>query len=140
MRPITADILLVEDDLVDVMNIKRAFRKHEIGNELHVASNGIEALELLRDREKLPVLPRIVILDINMPKMNGIEFLQALRNDAALKHLTVFVLTTSNQERDRAEAYALNVAGYIVKPVDFEAFLTTVGVLKRFWQLIQFTT
>jgi CheY-like chemotaxis protein len=126
-------ILLVEDDEVDVMNIKRAFSKNDIKNDLHVAGNGVEALEMLRN--VLVPLPRIIILDINMPKMNGLEFLKQLRADEKLKNITVFVMTTSNQDDDKIDAYNLNIAGYILKPLSFEKFVASVGTLKDFWAL-----
>ena len=105
------NILLVEDDEVDVMNVKRAFSKNNIKNDLYVAGNGVEALEMLRG--SIVPLPRIIILDINMPKMNGIEFLKELRMDENLKNISVFVMTTSNEDSDKINAYNLNVAGYI---------------------------
>jgi CheY-like chemotaxis protein len=128
-------ILLVEDDEVDVMNIKRAFSKNDINNDLHVAGNGVEALEMLRN--VLVPLPRIIILDINMPKMNGLEFLKQLRADEKLKNITVFVMTTSNQDDDKIDAYNLNIAGYILKPLSFEKFVASVGTLKDFWALCE---
>ena len=129
-------ILLVEDDEVDIMNVQRAFKKAGVSNPLHIARNGLEALELLRD-SNLPVLPKIVLLDINMPKMNGLEFLEEIRKDDSLKHLSVFVLSTSNEGRDKLEAYKHNVAGYIVKPVQFSSFLQAVNTLQAYWQLIE---
>jgi CheY-like chemotaxis protein len=130
-------ILLVEDDEVDVMNVKRAFKKNNITNPLYLAENGEEALALLRSDE-LPALPKIVLLDLNMPKMGGIEFLTALRQDEKLKSLTVFVMTTSNEDKDKVEAYKLNVAGYILKPLSMESFINAVSVLNNYWQLIEF--
>ena len=129
------NILLVEDDEVDVMNVKRAFTKNNIKNELFVAGNGVEALEMLRS-DTVP-LPRIIILDINMPKMNGIEFLKVLREDENLKNISVFVMTTSNEDSDKINAYNLNVAGYILKPLSFEKFITSVATLKNFWSLCE---
>lgn len=130
-------ILLVEDDEVDVMNVKRAFKKNNITNPLYVAGNGEEALAMLKSNE-LPALPKIVLLDLNMPKMGGIEFLSALRQDEKLKSLTVFVMTTSNEDKDKVEAYKLNVAGYILKPLSMESFINAVSVLNNYWQLIEF--
>ncbi|MFA8436649.1 MAG: response regulator [Marinifilaceae bacterium] len=129
------NIMLVEDDEVDVMNIQRAFRKNNINNPLLIGRNGLEALEILRspNTEK----PRIIILDINMPKMNGIEFLQELRKDEKLKDISVFVMTTSNQDSDKIEAYNLNVAGYILKPLSFDKFVSSVSTLNSYWQLCQ---
>jgi CheY-like chemotaxis protein len=129
------NILLVEDDLVDVMNVKRAFAKNNIKNELFVAGNGVEALEMLNDM--IIPLPRIIILDINMPKMNGIEFLKNLRETESLKNISVFVMTTSNEDSDKIDAYNLNVAGYILKPLSFENFIASVATLKNFWQLCE---
>ena len=133
------NILLVEDDEVDVMNVKRAFQKNNISNPLFVAGNGIEALALLRGEgpEIIEPLPKIILLDINMPKMNGIEFLKEIRQDEQLKSLTVFVMTTSNDDNDKIDAYNLNIAGYIVKPLSFEKFVEAVATLKAFWQLTE---
>ena len=129
------NILLIEDDEVDVMNVKRAFSKNNIKNELFVAGNGVEALDMLRT--SIVPLPRIIILDINMPKMNGIEFLKILREDDNLKNISVFVMTTSNEDSDKINAYNLNVAGYILKPLSFEKFITSVATLKNFWSLCE---
>lgn len=92
---------------------------------------------MLKSNE-LPALPKIVLLDLNMPKMGGIEFLTALRQDEKLKSLTVFVMTTSNEDKDKVEAYKLNVAGYILKPLSMESFINAVSVLNNYWQLIEF--
>jgi len=129
------NILLVEDDEVDVMNVKRAFSKNKIMNPLFIAGNGVEALEMLKD--KIIPLPKIIILDINMPKMNGIEFLKIVRENEKLKNISIFVMTTSNEDSDKIDAYNLNVAGYILKPLSFEKFLTSVATLKNFWQLCE---
>lgn len=133
-------ILLVEDDEVDVMNIQRAFKKNHISNPLHVAGNGLQALAMLRgsdEIEKLKPTPKIILLDINMPKMNGIEFLKELRSDADLRSISVFILTTSDEEKDRIAAYDLNVAGYILKPVEPGKFMDAVKTLDVFWSLIE---
>jgi len=137
MEDKTINILLVEDDEVDIMNVRRAFRKGNIVNPLYVAANGLEALEILRGgSEHLPLLPsqrRLILLDLNMPKMGGIEFLQVLRADKDLKVTPVVVLTTSNAERDRMEAYNLNIAGYLLKPVVFATFVEVMATLDRYW-------
>ncbi|WP_207431179.1 response regulator [Sabulibacter ruber] len=129
------NILLVEDDEVDIMNVQRAFKKNNINNPLHIANNGLEALEMLRSG-CIP-MPPIIILDINMPKMNGIEFLQELRKDPDLNRISVFVMTTSNEDSDKINAYNLNVAGYILKPLSFEKFLSAVATLNRYWKLCE---
>lgn len=130
-------VLLVEDDEVDVMNVKRAFKKNEIDNPILEATNGLEALEILRNPEILPK-PKIILLDINMPKMNGIEFLKELRADDKLRSISVFVMTTSNDDSDKFDAYNLNVAGYILKPLSFDNFVTAVKNLKEYWSIIEF--
>jgi len=132
------NILLVDDDDVDVMNVQRAFKKNNILNPLSVASNGVEALALLRGANGNPPLPkerRLILLDLNMPRMNGIEFLRELRADAELSAITVIVLTTSDDERDKVEAYKLNVAGYILKPVTFMAFVEAMATLNKYWAI-----
>ena len=131
-------ILLVEDDEVDVMNVKRAFIKNNIVNPLIVANNGVEALLTLREAiNKGNNLFKLVILDLNMPRMGGIEFLKEIRADPALKPLSVFVMTTSNDESDKIAAYDLNIAGYIVKPLSFDSFVRTISILKQYWQLCE---
>ncbi len=140
MKDNTVNILLIEDDEVDVMNVHRAFKKNHISNTLHVAGNGLEALALLRgedETKKITPLPKIILLDLNMPKMNGIEFLQALRSDPELESISVFVLTTSGEERDIVAAYKLNVAGYVLKPVDLENFIQALSTLDLYWSLIE---
>ncbi len=134
------NILLVEDDEVDIMNVKRAFKKNNIKNPLHVAHNGLEALDMLRGtdiQEKIFPSPKVILLDINMPKMNGIEFLKELRKDENLRTISVYVMTTSNDDADRFNAYNLNVAGYILKPLSFEKFVAAVKTLNSYWQLIE---
>lgn len=140
MRNDVVSILLVEDDDVDAMNVKRAFKKVNISNPLHHAENGLQALNMLRGTEgeaKLTPTPKIILLDINMPRMNGIEFLHELRKDPDLHPLSVVVLTTSNEERDKIAAYHLNVAGYILKPVEPEKFISAVTTLNMYWTLIE---
>ena len=130
------NILLVEDDEVDVMNVRRAFKKNNIGNPLWVAGNGLDALALLRGTE-IPRDRRLVLLDLNMPRMNGIEFLRELRADPELGLTPVVVLTTSDDERDRVDAYNLNVAGYILKPVTFVSFVEAMATLSKYWTLVE---
>ncbi len=129
-------ILLVDDDAIDLMNVRRAFAKNNLTNPIHEASNGIEALQVLRGGTLPP--RRIVLLDLNMPQMNGIEFLRELRADPVLKATSVVVLTTSNEERDRVEAYQLNVAGYLLKPVTFLNFVELMAALNKYWSLVEF--
>lgn len=133
------NILLIEDDEVDIMNVKRAFKKNHIENPLHIAHDGVEALEKLRGshEEKIP-FPRIILLDLNMPRMGGLEFLEELRKDDKLKTISVFIMTTSNEESDKLKAFNLNVAGYILKPLSMEQFIHAVSTLKSYWKLCEF--
>lgn len=137
MNAARLNILLVEDDEVDVMNVQRAFRKNNITNPLFVAGNGVEALEMLR-RGEIPKDRRIILLDLNMPRMNGLEFLQEVRRDPELAATPVVVLTTSSADRDRLDAYNLNVAGYLVKPVTFVDFCELMAALNKYWTLVEF--
>ena len=131
------NILLVEDDQVDVLTVQRAFKRNNITNPVWVASNGLEALAMLRSGE-VPAARRLILLDLNMPRMNGIEFLRELRADAQLAKSAVVVLTTSNQEQDRIAAYDLNVAGYLLKPVTFPNFLQLMATMNKYWALVEF--
>ena len=130
------NILLVDDDDIDVMNVRRAFKKAGISNPLWVAENGIEALSLLRSGE-IPERNRLILLDLNMPRMNGIEFLRELRKDPALSSIAVVMLTTSNEDRDKVDAYKLNVAGYLLKPVTFPSFVDLMTTLNKYWTLVE---
>jgi CheY-like chemotaxis protein len=130
------NILLVDDDEVDVMTVKRAFQKANITNPMFIASNGVEALQMLRS-DTIPTARRLILLDLNMPQMNGIELLREIRKDPALKAITVVVLTTSNEDRDRVEAYQLNVAGYLLKPVTFQTFAEVMSTLNKYWTLME---
>jgi CheY-like chemotaxis protein len=141
MENLMLNILLVEDDEVDVMTVQRAFKKGNITNPLYIAGNGLEALTMLRGEPGKPsVIPsdrRIILLDLNMPKMNGLEFLQELRTDPTIRQIPVVVLTTSNEEQDRIQAYNLNVAGYILKPVTFSIFVELMITLNKYWTLCE---
>ncbi|UYZ63283.1 response regulator [Hymenobacter weizhouensis] len=117
-------ILLVEDDQMDIMNVQRELRKHNISAPLHVARNGREALNLLRGEngeDRIPK-PSVVMLDLNMPRMNGLELLDTLRSDPEFVGLNVFITTTSDLETDRLKAQDLAVSGYIIKPLSFDTF------------------
>jgi CheY-like chemotaxis protein len=132
----TLNILLVEDDQVDVMNVKRAFERNRIVNPLFVAGDGIAGLEMLRSG-KIPKERRLILLDLNMPRMSGIEFLKELRADPELHLTPVVVLTTSDDERDKINAYNLNVAGYLLKPVTFINFVEAMAALNKYWTLVE---
>ncbi len=133
------NILAVDDDTVDAMVIGRAFINHKIRNPVVYASDGLEALEILRGESRQKVdRPFLILLDINMPRMNGLEFLDAIRDDPELRDSIVFVLTTSKNEQDRLAAYQKNVAGYIVKSEAGEDFTELVTFLDNYWKIVEF--
>jgi CheY-like chemotaxis protein len=124
--------LLVDDDDVDVMNIRRAFEKNRVTNGLFVATDGKDALEKLRAGE-VPIQSLMVLLDLNMPRMNGTDFLREVRKDPTLAPLPVIVLTTSSEEKDIVEAHHLNVAGYLPKPVEFTELADLMATVHQDW-------
>jgi CheY-like chemotaxis protein len=128
-------ILIVDDDDVDVQSFTRAFTRLKIANPVYRAKDGIEALEMLRS--KTVPGPYIILLDINMPRMNGLEFLYELRKDPELTVAVVFVLTTSVADEDIFEAYRLHVAGYIPKHEMDKQFLTVVSFLDHYWRVVE---
>ncbi|WP_306113991.1 MULTISPECIES: response regulator [unclassified Roseovarius] len=132
-------LLHVEDSELDARALQRAFKKLDIELDLARAKDGIEALELLgaADQEFAQEAQTIVLLDINMPRMNGIEFLKELRNDPALHHTPVFVLTTSERPSDIRDAYKHNVAGYIVKPLSSSSFVERISQWRQFLSIIE---
>ncbi len=132
--------LLVEDDDVDIMVLKHSFRRMNIANPIVVARDGVEALEVLRGtgRDEALAKPYIVLLDLNMPRMNGIEFLQEIRKDPDLTRTIVFVLTTSEDERDKLRAYNHHIAGYIVKSdASGQLFISALEMLDRYWRVVE---
>ena len=133
-------ILLVEDDDVDAEMVLRACRRRQIDNPFIVARNGVEALEILRGSDGRPRLPRpyLILLDINMPRMNGIEFLQEVRRDEDLKRSIIFVLTTSNNDEDKLAAYNEQVAGYLLKSNAADDFHHIVGLLNSYRSVVEF--
>ena len=133
-------LLLVEDDAVDAEAIQRAFRQERIANPFVVVRDGVEALAALRGEGGAPEVPHphVVLLDVNMPRMNGIEFLEALRGDPALHRTVVFMLTTSDREEDKLAAYDNHVAGYILKSRAGADFLEVIKLLRVYWRLVEF--
>jgi CheY-like chemotaxis protein len=124
---------LVEDDRVDVMTVERAFNDLKVTNRLVCTGNGEEALEYLKTENNKK--PCVILLDLNMPKMNGIEFLKIAKADETLKSIPVVVLTTSKTARDVAESFELGAAGYMVKSVDYRKFVETVRTIDLYWTL-----
>ena len=126
-------ILLIEDDDVDVMTVNRALRDLKITNQLVPIGDAEEAIQYLRDESATK--PCIVLLDLNMPKMDGAEFLKIVKTDKALKKIPVVILTTSNSDRDVIESFELGAAGYMVKSVDYEKFVETIRAIDQYWTL-----
>lgn len=126
-------ILLVEDDRVDVMTVKRALKDLEVSGELVATGDGEEALSYLRDEANKK--PRVILLDLNMPRMNGTEFLKVIKADETLKRIPVIVLTTSNSEQDIAKSFELGAAGYMVKSVDYRKFMEIIKTIDLYWTL-----
>lgn len=126
-------ILLVEDDRIDAMTVKRALNELNVTNTLDMAGDGEEALEYLR--ENADNLPGLILLDLNMPRMGGIEFLREIKQKETLKRIPIVVLTTSDEERDKIDAYDMGVAGYMVKPVDYLQFVEVVRTINLYWTL-----
>lgn len=129
-------ILVVEDDDLDVKGIRRALKKLKIANQFVRARDGVEALEILRDNKKIQ-RPYIILLDINMPRMNGLEMLAELRDDPQLSSSVVFVLTTSKTDEDKMSAYQKNIAGYIVKGDVGDGFLKIMEMLDHYWRVVE---
>ncbi|QPJ62850.1 MAG: response regulator [Candidatus Nitronauta litoralis] len=134
------NVLLVEDDGIDVLNLKRALKKNNITNPLFVAGNGLEALDMLRGENgaKKIDLPRIILLDLNMPKMDGFEFLEQVRKDPELHTSIIYVMTTSSDQKDILKAHEFNIAGYIVKPLEFEVFRGIIKTLHESWGINEY--
>jgi CheY-like chemotaxis protein len=126
-------ILLVEDDTVDAMTVKRALNDLHVVNALIRVLNGEQALEYLQNRANAE--PCVVLLDLNMPKMNGVEFLKIVKADDRLRCIPVVVLTTSKADQDRFECFNCSAAGYIIKPVDYKGFVEAMRILNLYWTL-----
>ena len=133
------NILLIDDDDVDAKSLERAFRRAKIGNTIVRALDGIEALEMLKgiNGRTKPPSPRILLVDLNMPRMNGIELVQALRNDQELHRSVVFILTTSKRDEDKMAAYDLHVAGYIAKATAEEDIRNLVALMDSYGRIVE---
>jgi len=127
-------ILVVEDDAIDVKALLTAFKKLKIANPVTVAKDGIEGWEVLQDISR----PYLIILDINMPRMNGIELLEKIRASEKFHDSIVFILTTSTDDKDKFEAYDLNAAGYMLKSDMGTSFIRAIEMVERYWKVIEF--
>ncbi|HON92028.1 MAG TPA: response regulator [Sedimentisphaerales bacterium] len=126
-------VLLVEDDAIDTMTVRRAFRDLKLNNPLAHATNGEEALAYLRNPAN--DTPCLILLDLNMPRMNGVELLRTVKADPVLRKIPIVVLTTSRDDRDIVESYSLSAAGYIVKPVDYKKFVEAIQTIDVYWTI-----
>jgi len=126
----TLKILFIEDDTIEVIKFNRVLKTLALNHLILEAENGEEAMNLLKEKG---TIPDILILDLNMPKLNGIEFLRILKNDAILKYIPAIVLTTSNNPTDILECYKLGIAGYILKPLRYEDYVDRIQKLVAYW-------
>jgi len=129
-------ILLVEDDTIDAIAIEKAFHHLHIKNKLVHVTNGEEALDYLQNKDNNK--PQIILLDLNMPRMGGIEFMKIAKADDVLKKIPVVILTTSKTEQDRAETFNLGAAGYVIKPMDHANFIEMMDKIHQYWELTLF--
>ncbi|WP_299521083.1 response regulator [Winogradskyella sp.] len=128
----TLNILLIEDDMIEVMKLKRAKGSLGLNHNITEANNGEDALKLLKQKD---YLPDIILLDLNMPKINGIEFLKILKADDQLRYIPTVVLTTSSNQRDLLECYKIGIAGYVLKPLKYEDYVSKIEKLLSYWSV-----
>ena len=124
------NILLIEDNLIEIMKMKRTISFLKLDHTIQEAKNGEEALEILKDKSKLP---DIILLDLNMPKISGIEFLSILKNTEDLKHIPTIILTTSDNQKDLFECYKIGVSGYILKPLKYDDYVKKIEAVLAYW-------
>ncbi|WP_179337148.1 response regulator [Winogradskyella ludwigii] len=128
----TLNILLIEDDMIEVMKLNRTISSLKLNHKIIEANNGEDALKILEQKD---TLPDIILLDLNMPKINGIEFLSILKNDDTLKYIPTIILTTSNNQKDLLECYKIGVAGYVLKPLKYEHYVAKLEKLLAYWSI-----
>jgi CheY-like chemotaxis protein len=133
VRVTNKPILLIEDDQVDMMTVIRALKQIHVTNKVVHLENGEEALNYLRDENSDK--PCIILLDLNMPIMNGTEFLQAVKNDERFRRIPVVVLTTSDEQQDKVNSFSFGVAGYMSKPVDYQQFVEVMRSIDAYWTI-----
>lgn len=126
------NILLIEDDAIEVMKLQRATKSLQLNHKIIEANNGEDALSFLENKDNIP---DIILLDLNMPKVNGVEFLKILKTDEDLKYIPTIILTTSNNQRDLLECYKIGVSGYVLKPLKYEEYVTKIEKLLSYWSI-----
>ena len=125
-------ILLIEDDMIEVMKLNRTISTLKLDHTIIEANNGEEALQILEQKDNLP---DIILLDLNMPKINGIEFLKILKKDDVLRYIPTIILSTSNNQKDLLECYKTGVAGYVIKPLKYEDYMAKIERLLAYWSI-----
>lgn len=125
-------ILLIEDDVIEIMKLNRTISKLKLNHKIVEANNGEEALNLLSDKDNLPDL---ILLDLNMPKINGIEFLGILKNDKVLRYIPTVILTTSNNQKDLQKCFEIGVSGYVLKPLKYEEYVEKIQKILSYWSV-----
>ncbi|WP_115461082.1 response regulator [Winogradskyella aurantiaca] len=125
-------ILLIEDDTIEVMKFNRVVDSLSLRHEVQISQNAEEALKYLNENDTLPDL---ILLDLNMPKINGLEFLKLLKNDARLRYMPTVILTTSNNQRDLKQCYKLGIGGYLLKPLKYEDYISKIEKLLAYWSI-----
>ena len=131
------NILLIEDDIIEVMKLKRVTSTLNLNHKITEANNGEEALNILKQKDNLP---HIILLDLNMPKINGIEFLKILKADERLRYIPTIILTTSNNQRDLLECFEIGIAGYVLKPLKYEEYVSKIEKLLAYWSINELIT
>jgi CheY-like chemotaxis protein len=126
------NVLLIEDDTIEIMKLNRTISTLHLKHKIIKANNGEEALSILKEKN---TLPDIILLDLNMPKINGIEFLKIIKSDPHLKYIPTIVLTTSNNKRDLLECYKIGIAGYILKPLKYDNYVSKIEKLLAYWSI-----
>ena len=130
-------ILLIEDNFIEIMKMKRSIEFLGLEHQVQEAKNGEEALEILHNKS---TYPDIILLDLNMPKVSGIDFLTIIKNNESLRHIPVIVLTTSNNHKDLFECYKLGISGYMLKPLKYEDYTSKIEKLLTYWSVNELIT
>lgn len=130
--PEKLSILFIEDDVIETMKMNRTINKLQLPHAIKEAKNGEQALKILNNKDSLPDL---IFLDLNMPKINGLEFLKILKKDEVLKYIPTIVLTTSNNRKDVLECYKTGIAGYILKPLKYEDYISRIEKILAYWSI-----
>lgn len=127
-------ILLIEDDMIEVMKLNRTISTLKLDHTIIEANNGEDALQLLEQKDNLP---DIILLDLNMPKMSGIEFLTIIKDTDEFKHIPIIILTTSDNQKDLLECYRIGISGYVLKPLKYDDYVKKIEAVLNYWSLIE---